>query len=451
METPAFDILRATAAELRNDLETGRLSSVQLIALRIADELDQERRRGCLRSCLHGVPIVLKDCFITAPGLGMTTCAGAVAFANAKARENAVIVQKLVDAGLIVIAKANMTEFSGMKTVSMMPGWSAHGGQTISPYVGGIKENERLLGHSAPGGSSTGPAVSVAAGYAPIAMGAETIGSIVTPSVRMGLYALNPTVGLQSAGGLYRLLEFYDASGPMAKCASDLVDMSVILLGRGPRSSTGWKGLSLAFVDPVKWSLAEEMCEQFEDTSQQMVEEYEAAISKIRKFTGNVKYPVELTEISELVLDGEAVMMDIGCKYWDFKNVTIPEFISSFEECAVPYPNQDQLVKATGFTQSSEHIVDTKRRFRAHARGLLEKTFEAANENVIVAPGDSPVCIQAAAAGYPIAAVPLGQLRYNGRPFGLCLLAKADGEDLLLQFATAFEQLLPSRVVPALR
>ncbi|KAI1347858.1 amidase signature enzyme [Xylaria sp. FL0043] len=493
MANTEFDCLGVTAADLLHLLDTGKVSSVHLVeqclaqieryeltlnalvsiaprsvVLRIANELDEERRGGRVRSSLHGIPVILKDCFITASSLGMKTCAGAVVFADAKANKNAVIVQKLIDAGLIVIAKGNMTELAGMKTLTMMPGWSAHGGQTISPYVGKIKENERLLGHSAPGGSSTGPAVSVAAGFAPLAVGAETIGSIITPSVRMALYALKPTVGAQDTGGTYRLSEFYDAPGPLAKCATDLASMAGIMLGRSLHSLPGWSGLSLGFVDPVKWGLAEEMCEQFEGTVEQMTGEYEAAISKIRLETGNVKYPVEVADVSELVVNGEDVVIPIA--YWDFRNITIPEFVQGFDDCCItslddiisfneqnsdvampnPYPNQDQLIKANTYTQPPNEIADLKRRLRQHARDLLDKTFEVAEVNLIVAPGDSPLCVHAAAAGYPIVAVPLGQLNYNSRPFGLCALAKADREDILLQFAAAFEKLLPARAVPTL-
>ncbi|KAI1272252.1 amidase signature enzyme [Xylaria sp. FL0933] len=503
MANTEFDCLRATAADLLHLLGTGKLSSVHLVeqclaqierheptlnalvsiaprsvVLRIANELDEERRGGRVRSPLHGIPVILKDCFITASSLGMKTCAGAVVFADAKANKNAAIVQKLINAGLIIIAKGNMTELAGMKTLTMMPGWSAYGGQTISPYVGKIKENERLLGHSAPGGSSTGPAVSVAAGFAPLAVGAETIGSIITPSVRMALYALKPTAGAQDTGGTYRLSEFYDAPGPLAKCAADLASMTGIMLGRSLHSLPGWSGLSLGFVDPVKWGLAEEMCEQLEGTVEQMTGEYEAAISKIRLETSNVKYPVEVADVSELVVNGADVVIPIA--YWDFRNITIPEFIQCFDDCCVTslddiinfneknssvampdhiayhkptslsYPNQDQLIKANTYTQPPNEIADLKRRLRQHARDLLDKTFEVAQVNLIVAPGDSPLCVHAAAAGYPIVAVPLGQLNYNSRPFGLCALAKADREDLLLQFAAAFEKLLPARAIPTL-
>ena len=127
--------------------------------------------------------------------------------------------------------------------------------------------------NQAPGGSSTGPAVAVAAGYSPLAMAAETIGSIVTPSVRTALFALKPTHGVQEVAGMYRMTEFFDTPGPMGKCAADVTNLSELLLGRSLRSAdTGtWKGLSVGFVDPGKWKMAEAMCEQFDGTQEQVV------------------------------------------------------------------------------------------------------------------------------------------------------------------------------------
>lgn len=134
MASSRFNPLTATTADLRRMLESNNITSLQIIeqyleqidrhetqlnALacvaprddlrRIASSLDNERRGGRVRSALHGIPIVLKDCFITSSELGMTTCAGAAAFSTAKASENSAIAQKLIDAGLIILAKANMT------------------------------------------------------------------------------------------------------------------------------------------------------------------------------------------------------------------------------------------------------------------------------------------------------------------------------------------------------
>ncbi|KAH9905753.1 amidase signature domain-containing protein [Xylariomycetidae sp. FL2044] len=122
-----FDPLSATQRDLQRMLESGSVTSIQIIEqyltqieqyeptfcilvslpsrekiLSVAAARDAERRRGRVRGPLHGIPIVLKDCFIlTATNMGMTVCAGAVAFKTAKSSRNGPIVEKLIEAGLI--------------------------------------------------------------------------------------------------------------------------------------------------------------------------------------------------------------------------------------------------------------------------------------------------------------------------------------------------------------
>lgn len=107
-------------------------------------------------------------------------------------------------------------------------------------------------------------------------MGTETIGSIVTPSTRAGLYALKPTTGVQDTTGLYIMTEFFDSPGPMAKSAADIRVLSGILLGRHFKFPLlgFWEGLSVGFLDPKIWSMSPEFCMQFEGTAEQMVRHY---------------------------------------------------------------------------------------------------------------------------------------------------------------------------------
>ena len=95
--------------------------------------------------------------------------------------------------------------------------------------------------YQAPGGSSNGPAVAVAAGFSPLAMGTETIGSIVTPSVRAALYALKPTHGLQEAAGMYRMTDLFDVPGPMGfvalYCFFVFLSFSILILSPPSRIS----------------------------------------------------------------------------------------------------------------------------------------------------------------------------------------------------------------------
>jgi len=105
-------------------------------------------------------------------------------------------------------------------------------------------------------------------------MGAETIGSIITPASRAALYALKPTVGMQDISGMYSLTEFFDSPGPMAKSSGDLITLTEILLAKSYQSARAgtWDGLSVGFLDPRVWKTGEEMvCRHHEGTAEQMV------------------------------------------------------------------------------------------------------------------------------------------------------------------------------------
>ncbi|KAI0144710.1 amidase signature domain-containing protein [Pestalotiopsis sp. NC0098] len=485
-----FDPLVTTATELRQRLEDGKITSVQIVqeylaqidrynsklnafisiaprdkVIRAAAALDQERRCGIIKSPLHGIPIVLKDCFVTASSLGMSTTAGAWAFKSAKATTNGHIVQKLIDAGLIILGKTNMTELCGMKLWTT-PGRSAIIGQTLSPYVGHLKEDEGILGHSSPGGSSTGSAVAVAAGFSPLALGTETIGSIVTPAGRNALYALKPTVGTQNSKGMYRMTDFYDSPGPIAKSSADLALLAVILLDQPYDLATMHsENLSVGFLSSSVWFLGPEMCRQYGGTAEQMARDYEETVSILASHGCKVKYPVEFPSADELTVDGKSPVMSIA--FWEFKNIGLPGFIQSFETCDVnnledlvnfnetnkhqALPNdtdQELLVKSLACTESQEDINHLTKVLREKARKIVDGVLERSNIDLLAAPTDSAFATYAAAAGYPLAAVPLGQLRHNKRPFGLCVMAKANQEGKLLRFQAVYENAVAARPIP---
>ncbi|KAJ6011058.1 amidase signature enzyme [Penicillium sp. IBT 35674x] len=484
-----FKALTTNAVELQQLLEEHKATSAQVVeeylaqidryepalnallspaprdkVRKVAKARDEERQKGQVRGPFHGIPIILKDSFVTASELGMSTTAGSYAFVGAKASKNGAITQRLIDAGLIILGKANMTEFAGMKMTMMMPGWSAHGGQTLSPYVGKMDENEKILGHSAPGGSSTGSAVAVAAGFSPLAMATETIGSIVTPSTRAALYALKPTTGVQDTTGLYTMTEFFDSPGPMAKSAADVRVLSEILLGRlfhSPQFGP-WEGLSVGFLDPKSWSMPPAFCTQFEGTAEQMAQEYEETVSALRSAGCPLEYPIHCKDPSAL----PNTILPIA--YWEFKNVCIPRFIRSFQECSItsvadivkfnkensekalpaPFVEQNDLEGAMNTTEQKGKIDELKMGLRGAAKDILNDLFDKENIKILAAPGDSSLCVHAAAAGYPVATVPVGQLHYNDRPFGLCLVAKADEEETLLRFMEEYEKVAKPRPVP---
>ena len=113
----------------------------------------------------------------------------------------------------------------------------------------------------------------MAAGFAPLAIGTETIGSIVTPTSRAGLYALKPTVGDVDMDGILGISTFFDTAGPMAKSARDLLPLVELML-KTPRKFTAeenFSHLKIGFVDPKIWTLAGAVCSQHEGTAEQMV------------------------------------------------------------------------------------------------------------------------------------------------------------------------------------
>ncbi|KKP02349.1 hypothetical protein THAR02_05549 [Trichoderma harzianum] len=162
-----------TAVELQQLLTLGHVTSLDFVNIYLKQiekhnkndrVLDVERARGSIRGPLHGIPVVVKDNVMTDTSLGMDTTCSSYALVGAKA-PNAPIVNRLLKAGMIVIAKANLSQWAGSKGFGMVSGWSAVGGQTQSPYVkGDYVPGDKILGHNNPCGSSSGSAVAVAAG-----------------------------------------------------------------------------------------------------------------------------------------------------------------------------------------------------------------------------------------------------------------------------------------------
>ncbi|KAK7726495.1 hypothetical protein SLS63_007656 [Diaporthe eres] len=341
-----------------------------------------------------------------------------------------------------------MTEFAGMKMTMMMPGWSGYGGQTISPYVGKIEDGETILGHSAPGGSSTGSAVAVAAGFSPLAIGAETIGSIITPASRAALYALKPTVGVQDVAGSYSLTEFFDSPGPMAKCAADVQALLEVMLRRDfLHTGLGeWKDVSIGFADPQVWKMAGAMCRQHEGTAEEMESKYISCVDNLKSTACQLQYPISVPDISVLTVDEEDAIMPIALRNLE----DIVRFNQQNKDKAMPepYTEQGDIIKAFENVDTEENVARLRDGLRKKARSVLEPVFHDNGINIIAAPADSSLCIHAAAAGYPIATVPLGQLSYNQRPFGLCLMARDGYEEALLQFMHLYESVAAPRPIP---
>lgn len=206
-------------------------------ALFIADMLDAERKKGRVRSLLHGMPIMLKDTFNTADK--MHTSAGSLALADNLAPYDAHAVVRLRRAGAILLGKTNMTEFANFMGENMPPGYSSRGGQVLSPY-----NRDRT-----PSGSSTGSAVAVAAGLCLAALGTENFGSINYPAQQNGVVGLKPTMGLVSRYGNISTTYTLDTVGPMAGSVMDAAIVLGAIAGRNENDPSTWTQEEGATID----------------------------------------------------------------------------------------------------------------------------------------------------------------------------------------------------------
>ena len=203
-------------------------------ALDIAAALDKERQESGPRGPMHGIPVVLKANIDTADQ--MTTTAGSLAMAGHRPSADAFHVARLREAGAIILAKANLSEWANFRSTESSSGWSSIGGQTNNPYGSGRN----------PCGSSSGSAVAVAASLTSVAVGTETNGSVVCPSSVNGIVGIKPSLGLVSRSGIIPIAHSQDTAGPMARTVEDAAIMLTAMAGKDPTDP-----LADAFPDSV--------------------------------------------------------------------------------------------------------------------------------------------------------------------------------------------------------
>jgi Asp-tRNA(Asn)/Glu-tRNA(Gln) amidotransferase A subunit family amidase len=193
------------------------LTTINREALAIARELDEEfAKTGKLRP-LHGIPIIVKDNINTK---GLPTTAGALALADYIPGEDAFIIQKLVAAGAIILAKSNMAEWA----FSPMHSESSTAGTTRNPY------NLDFV----PAGSSGGTGAAIAANLGTIGLGTDTGNSIRGPSSHNALVGFRTTLGLVSRSAIVPLYLRNDVVGPMTRTVEDAVRVLEITAGYDP-------------------------------------------------------------------------------------------------------------------------------------------------------------------------------------------------------------------------
>ncbi|UCF10841.1 MAG: amidase [Candidatus Bipolaricaulota bacterium] len=427
----------------------------------IADRLDEERDGGSVRGPLHGVPVVIKGNIDTSDG--MTTTAGSLALAGHIAEDDAFLVRRLRAAGLVLLGKANLSEWANFRGRGSLSGWSSLGGQTRNPHV---------LDRS-PCGSSSGSAVAVAAGYGPLSVGTETDGSIVCPAHMNGVVGLKPTVGLVSRSGIIPIAASQDTAGPMARSVRDVAALLEALCEEDPGDSAtavprehrardytaalGPEGLQGARIGVARGLVT---------GKPPLSEVLEDAVATIRRLGATVIDPVPMEIPSELRKSEYEVLL------YEFKDgvnaylrrlppesavhslADVIAFNEAHRDRVMPFFGQEAMIEseAKGSLDDDAYreALTTCRRLartegldatlRMHELDALVSLTGGPAWLIDVVHGDYAIAgcsTLAAVAGTPHITVPAG--RIGDLPIGLSFFGPAFSEPLLLRLAHAFE------------
>ena len=457
----------------KDQSEDGLNSVIELNpdALLIADQLDLERSEGNVRGPLHGIPVMIKDNIDT--GDKMMTTAGSLALAGSTAPDDAFIVKKLREAGVVLLGKTNLSEWANFRSSRSSSGWSGRGGQTKNPFA--LDRN--------PCGSSSGSGAAVSGNMCAIAIGTETNGSIVCPSSANGVVGIKPTVGLWSRDGIIPISETQDTAGPMARTVKD----AAILLGAcvgldkadvRTRESEGnfytdytqfldkdaLKGKRLGLLKDAYGSheksdeVLESAMEVLKAQGAEVIEEVE--IWKWADFegTGDILY----YEFKDGLNKYLAARPDVAVKTLE----DVIQFNKDNADKEMPYFLQERMdqAQALGSLEDQEY-KDALAKMLKVARGKYDARLKELNLDSFVALTRGPAwktdlllgdnfaggvssSTPAARSGYPNITVPAGFVL--GLPVGLSFFSGKYQEPKLIGMAYAFEQATKVRKAPTL-
>ena len=441
-------------------------------ALAVARELDRERKEKGPRGPLHGVPIVIKDNIDTADG--METTAGSLALLGSKPAKDAFVVERLREAGAVILAKTNLSEWANFRSTRSTSGWSGRGGQTRNPYA--LDRN--------PSGSSSGTAAAVSANLAAAGVGTETDGSIVSPASCCGLVGLKPTVGLVSRAGIVPIAHSQDTAGPMARTVADAATLLGAMAGPDPNDPAtqttgvrlfqdyrefakpgGLKGARIGVLRAPSFNFVKMLDPILQNAIEAMKREGAEIVDPVEfptlGQTDDAEYEVLLYEFKadlEAYLaarPGAAVRTLDDLIAFDAKNAGRE----------MPYFGQEILERAAKkgpLTDKAYLEAVAKCRELMREKGI-DAVLAGHNLDALVVLTNGPAHLTdlvngdsfsgsssspAAVAGYPTITLPAGYV--FGLPVGISFIGKAWSEPELIRLAFGLEQALGARKAPRL-
>lgn len=486
-----FEFEEITVAELQEQMKSGKLSAKEIAgkylerikrideklnsvielnpdALKIAEDLDKERKAGKIRGVLHGIPILIKDNIDTADK--MKTTAGSLALLDAPTpKQDAFLVQQLRNSGAVILGKTNLSEWANFRSTKSSSGWSGRGGQTHNPYI--LDRN--------PCGSSSGTGAAMAANLAAIGIGTETDGSIICPSATCGIVGIKPTLGLVSRSGVIPIAHSQDTAGPMTRTVADAAILLGVLIGmdktdsitsqatKGEKDYTrflqkdGLKNMRIGVGRQIFGknskidAVVEPHLQIFKDGGAALID---VEFPTFNKF-GDAEFEVLLYEFKA---DLNKYLANRNSKYKTLADLI--KFNEENSEKEMPYFGQEIFLMAEkkgDLNDRTYQLALKKSKLLSQANGV-DAVMNKNKLDAFIAPSGGAAWMTdlvngdcgvfegltsfAAVSGYPSITVPAGYVQEL--PVGITFFGRAFSEPTLIKIAYAFEQATKARKPP---
>jgi amidase len=477
----------ATAQNLSQALAAGTLTAAELTAfylarierlnpslravITVSDDAaaeaaasDARRAAGATRGPLDGIGVLIKDNVAVA---GLPATAGSPALEHAEAKD-AYLVGRLRAAGAVILGKANLSEWANFRSRPSSSGLSTLGGQAVNPHGSG----------RSPSGSSSGSAVAVAAGLAPLAVGTETDGSIVSPAGACGVVGIKPTLGLVSRTGIVPISAMQDTAGTMTRTVADAAVLLTAMAGADPadtatEAAAGHATDYATFLDPAALDGARLGVWRAGSTPADAatIAVLEASLTAMRRQGAQIIDPVELADVDKMAEpefaalthefkhDINAYLAGLGGDHpadlaglIDFNNRNAAEVLSHFGQ------ELFEQAAATSGDLGDDSYLEARSTATRIARDGLDAALHGINLDAVIALTGHPAWLTdhvlgdyhgwgtsgpAAVSGYPSITVPAGMV--SGLPVGVSFIGPAWSEPRLIALAHAFEVALAGR------
>ncbi len=472
-----IDITTATISELENYITKGYITSEQLVnlyldrintynekynailfinenALSEAKELDEKLASGNIMGPLHGIPIVVKT---NIDVKGIATTAGSKALKDNYPNDDATVIKKLKEAGAIIIATTNMSEFA----------FSA--GNSYSSYGQVLNAYNPLY---SPYGSSGGSAVSVAASFGAAALGTDTNSSVRVPASAANLVGIRPTVGLLSSTGVIPYDITRDTVGVLSKTVSDNALILSIIDGTDKTyntSNTSLEGKKIGIINSFLTGSSNSSLKANSLTNDEIYNMMLASIKKMEEAGAEIVYIDDFFTSYYYYLWSSSLAGFTFCDGFNEYIENTTGTIRSFQALTKSSGKVNSLggyANSCGKTTSSKlsSLASKREKYQNH----VNEVFATYDLDVIAYPTTknkiyqlsvqtsgvkAPSTFVSSATGYPSITVPLGFASDN-LPYGIEFLALANEENVLYEITSAYEKLngeiITPSIVPAL-